>query len=919
MLKIRVLLLWCIVFVLPWTVLQGKDVTTREDAAGGCDGVKNGCWGFHTASKALNPWWQVDLGRDYPIARVVVFNRTDSNCAPRTRQLQVWVSGNKTPTKFTQVYQHKGGVFYGIREKAPLTIDFSRDNITARVIRLRVPGHCSFALDEVEVYSAEKPKVNIALGKPADQISVGPYSFRGPVSTYQRENIGPTLIVPKVADNAQIRDKFTRVEKLLQRMKTLDGSQKKLQACGQALAQLKAQWTATKQARPSAQPAAAKEKKTDYLAELQKLTRQVAFCNPLLDFDRLLFIKRHDARGVFHMCDQYYGFNAVPGGGLFMLEHPFSEQPKAVNLLARAVVQNGRLKGRNLEPGAFLSPELSFDGKTVLFAYTQAKGKNLEWTRESCYHIFRVNVDGTGLVQLTDGPWDDFDPCFLPNGRIAFVSERCGGFLRCGRHCPTYTLFSMDVNGRDIKPLSYHETHEWHPSVAHDGRLVFTRWDYIDRDTNVAHHIWTSLPDGSDPRSFHGNYPVKRESRPWMEMSIRAVPGSDKFVATAAAHHGHAFGSLVLIDQNGEDNGDMSQLTRLTPEVPFPESERHLRSIKACMVYGTPWPLSIDDYLCVYDAQARRRGIWWIDRFGNKACLYEDPSISCLSPIPVRPRPMPADVAQQGVKVDDNMGLVSVLNVYDSDSAWPDNARIAALRIIQVLPKTTPPPNKPRIGVANQTNARAILGTVPVESDGSAYFRMPAGMEVYFQALDARGFAIQSMRSGTHVHAGSHLSCQGCHEPKRRVHQQFAKMPMAFRRPPSEIRPEATGTRPFSFPVLVQPVLDAHCVDCHVKEKALDLRGIREGPHGWTRSYTNLAARYGVYFNVSNGSINDRKNGGSRTLPGQFGARVSPLLPYLSEKHHGVKLPREAYHRMVLWLDANSEFYGDYTEKFSRR
>ena len=135
-------------------------------------------------------------------------------------------------------------------------------------------------------------------------------------------------------------------------------------------------------------------------------------------------------------------------------------------------------------------------------------------------------------------------------------------------------------------------------------------------------------------------------------------------------------------------------------------------------------------------------------------------------------------------------------------------------------PKRPHPPNQPRIGIGNQTNARAILGTVPVEKDGSAHFLMPAGMEVYFQALDAEGFAVQSMRSGTYVHAGKHLSCQGCHEPKRQVHAQFPAMPLAFRRPPSKIRPDVSGTRPFSFLKLVQPVLDAHCVDCHLEKWA---------------------------------------------------------------------------------------------------
>ncbi len=654
----------------------------------------------------------------------------------------------------------------------------------------------------------------------------------------------------------------------------------------------------------------------DIFIKADKVIRQIAFNNPLLNFDKILFIKRYDSRGVFHMCDQYYGFNGVPGGGLFVLSDPFGTTPTLTNLLENSVVERGRLKGKKLAGGVFLSPELSYDGKTILFAYSEGKGKNLEWTLQSSYHIFKVNSDGTSLMQLTDGPQNDFDPCFLPNGRIVFVSERRGGYLRCGRHCPTYTLYSMANDGGDIQCLSFHETHEWHPSVNNDGMIVYTRWDYVDRDTNTAHHLWSCFPDGRDPRSFHGNYPLKRESRPWMEMSIRAIPGSHKYVATAAAHHGHAFGSLILIDQRQENDRAMSQLTRLTPDVPFPESEKHIKPIKDCMVYGTPWPLSEDDYLCVYSDDGGSRGVYWLDRFGNRQLIYRDPAISCLNPIPLQPRPRPPVIPAQAVQyasADNSMTeTIAIMNVYNSDFKWPTGTKVKSLRIIQALPKTTPPPNQPRIGVANQTNARAVLGTVPVETDGSAYFNAPVGKAIYFQALDQQGLAIQSMRSATYVHPGEQMVCLGCHEPKNQAPRPTKSAPLALQRQPSNIAPDVDGSNPFNYVRLVQPVLDRNCVDCHRKKKALDLTGQVTGKNGWVRSYINLAPRYGFYFNVSNGSINDDVHGGSRTIAGKFGARASKLLDYVGPEHYGVILTREDRHRLILWLDCNSEFYGSY-------
>ena len=588
------------------------------------------------------------FGKSYRLDRIVIYNRTDGNTAPRTRHIRVLVDDGTEGSEFRKIYQHDGETFFGVKEKRPLVVELQQQDVTARIVRLQVPGRCSFALDEVEVYASGDPQQNIALGKPADQKSVSPYSRPSPravvaakptpeLGTKDQFSLTHTRHVISqakgLADRLAPITKTGRLEPLVLQLAGLD----------QRLATLE---------KDSDSPVAVR--RAIYL-EARHLARKIAFCNPTLDFDKILFIKRHHPGGLYHMVHQYYGFSAKPGGGLFVLSDPFSENPKLTNLLADSKVTAGRLKGRELTPGAFLSPDLSYDGQSILFAYTQCQADGIEWSPRSSFHLFRVNADGSGLVQLTDEKWNDFDPCFLPNGRIVFVSERRGGYLRCGGSAPpydspTYTLHSMEADGSDIICLSYHDTQEWHPSVTNDGMLAYSRWDYVDRDTNIAHHMWTCYPDGRDPRAFHGNYPTRRESRPWMEMSIRAVPGSHKFVATAAAHHGHAFGSLVLIDPQVPDDGAMSQLTRLTPDVPFPESEGGKGAIRQHMSYGTAWPLSEDDYLCAYDAEAENHGLYWIDRFGNKELLYRDRSIPSLSPIPFRSRPAPPLLPDQTVQ-----------------------------------------------------------------------------------------------------------------------------------------------------------------------------------------------------------------------------------------------------------------------------
>lgn len=669
-----------------------------------------------------------------------------------------------------------------------------------------------------------------------------------------------------------------------------------------------------------------------------ELRREIAFANPLLDFDRILFIKRNMA-DFFHMCDQYYGFFANAGGGLYALENPFGAEPNLVDLLSDSVVQNGRLAGAKLEPGSFVSPELSYDGKTIYFAYsqTQEKGENWSreidtdayvercWTPEKSYHIFKVDLDGSSLVQLTDGDWNDFDPCCLPDGRIAFVSERRGGYLRCGgRPCPTYTLHGMNPDGSDIVCLSYHETHEWHPSVNHDGMLVYTRWDYVDRDTNVAHHPWVTTPDGRDARAIHGNYPTQRGVRPWMEMDIRAIPGSHRYVSTAAGHHGQAYGSLVIVDPAVEDDDAMAPVKRITPEVAFPEAEGGKKNIRGLHAFATAWPLSEDYYLCAYDYRAKNHGIYIVDSFGNRELLYRGDDTPCLGPIPLRPRPVPPVVPHRTAEGFSPMAdaapnataegteTVTVINVYDSRLEWPEDTRITALRVIQVLPKTTPSVDQPRIGIARQTNARAVLGTVPVEADGSAYFYAPAHKPIYFQALDERGMAIQSMRSVTYLHRGEKLTCQGCHERRNSAAPRPANSVVAaLQREPSTIQPEAEGSNPFSYPRLVQPVLNEHCVNCHEKEE--DAPNLSGGDTGFYPSYAYLAPKYGFFFNSFNGSFEDPSPiGGARTEPGNFGARTSKLLAYLQGEHHDVKLNDEDLRRITLWLDCNSDFYGSY-------
>jgi DNA-binding beta-propeller fold protein YncE len=641
--------------------------------------------------------------------------------------------------------------------------------------------------------------------------------------------------------------------------------------------------------------------------------------------DKILFIKRDflptddNGRGG-HMCDQYHGFNAVRGGGLFVLEDVLSGNPKEKNILANATCANGPHQGKKLDGGGFLSPELHPDGKQILFAYTDV-GQSGTWNESSTFHLFKVNVDGTGLTQLTQGSNNDFDPTWLPDGRIAFISDRRGGFGRCHpRPVPVYTLHVMNADGTGIEPISLHETNEWHPSVDRNGLLLYTRWDYVDRGSNQVHNSWLTTPDGLDARAVGGNYSTRGNVTPRMLMNIRAIPGTNKFVGTAAPHHQQAYGSLVIVDPDVEDDDGMAQYTVLTKDAGFPEATVDKnRDLK----YATAWPIDQDRFLAVHDPSSneagldkKRFGIYLLDRQGNKKLLYRDADHSCLDPIPLAPRQAPPVVVPSRTGKKTDPAEIILLNVYDSLFPFPTGTEIKALRVVQVFPKSTPYTINPRLGhsaiLYNDQNGRGSLGTVPVEKDGSARFLLPPGKPVYFQALDADGLAVQSMRSATYAVPGAtRIVCQGCHERRYRAPHPRAEMAIALSRPASVLAPEADGSMPLSFARLAQPILDKYCKNCHEgngQTFSLSSGNYQSNGDHFFSSYNNLKP-YVSYHDYP------YDFGPARTTPGEFGARKSRLYPLLKGGHHGATLTSEELRTMAMWLDMNSDMFSDDTKR----
>ncbi len=645
--------------------------------------------------------------------------------------------------------------------------------------------------------------------------------------------------------------------------------------------------------------------------------RGLVFANPLLDFDRLVCMLEQpgDAR-IVEQARAVWGGHSRGGGPVIV---SLKSQPECVTLLPGVRVASGPWQGHELT-GKFSGLELSWDGTELLFAAT---------TTNEVWHLFKFNLETKHLAQLTDGPDDDFDPCFLPSGRIVFTSTRRGGIGRCvlTPQSLTYTLHSMEPDGSDIICLSFHETNEWAPSVSHDGKLVYTRWDYVDRHWGTAHHFWECLPDGRDPRNYHGNYPLPwsampvgvepaqygkrglvngRFLRPDAEISFRAVPDSPKYTATAVGHHEGFSGSLVLVDPTLPDDGRMAQVKRITPEYYFPEVE-----LGATHAYGTAWPLSEDFYLCNFNF-----GLYLLDRFGNREVIFHPGRgpYRVRDPFPLRSRRTPPALpvltwqGQRETLPDHQRAVISVMNVYATDEVGklPEGVKVKWMRIVQVIPQMLidgccSMETVTLASFASDSIGRLPLGVVPVEEDGSVFCEAPVGKAIYFQLLDEQGMAVNSMRSATYVHPGEHLSCVGCHEDKWQAVKPHPT-PTALRRPPSKLMPEVeSGAMPFNYCQLVKfPVFDRQCVPCH-----------REHPKAPDMSYASLARHDRAFSYPGEDGLNVLGVGGSRTTPGQFGARAAGLWKALAKpQHKDVKLTDDDRRRITLWLDLNSNEVG---------
>jgi hypothetical protein len=665
--------------------------------------------------------------------------------------------------------------------------------------------------------------------------------------------------------------------------------------------------------------------------------RRLAFSNPRLDFDELLFVRRHWPRYA-HQCSHRMGEAQTPGAMISVLKglHPDGE---VRNLLPDEFAQGGI--GR---------PDLSFDGKRVVFPYAAPrKSGNTNYRLGTpghrgglclMYEIYEVDVAGGAPRRLTISPEsEDTEPCYLPDGRIAFTSSRAGRLVQCGDWALACGIYSMNRDGSDVRQITEPKEGEFYPSMLADGRILYTRWDYMMKGYNVIQQLWAVNPDGTRGQLAYGDH-YRFSQGPITFFEARQIPGSSKVISTGAAHHNSGVGPIVIVDL-AKNRGGPDSLQNVTPELGYPEmnsrifnetgskNHRDMSNVKSAQGwYSSPYPLSEKHFLVTYSFDkshnaAAGYALYLQDVHGNRELIYRAPGMSCYSPIPLRTRQRPK-VLPSTVDNKKATGTLIVEDIYQGLEGV-ERGSVKHLRILETKVKVVHTvPQRVDVGVNSGWDMRAVLGTVPVEADGSVHFQVPADKQIFFEALDKDFLEVRRMRNFMSVKPGEVTSCIGCHESYGTALAHRRTTLLAMQRPASTIEPPPWGAERLGFREVVQPVLNDKCVSCHDgaagPQNSFDLRGknMVSAPTGFDRdqgpqhfvsdSYLKLLP-FVSYIRVGG------YQGEKLPLPPRAtGSYASKLMQMLKSGHYNVKLELDAWRAVAAWIDCNAPFYGDWDE-----
>jgi hypothetical protein len=549
--------------------------------------------------------------------------------------------------------------------------------------------------------------------------------------------------------------------------------------------------------------------------------------------------------------------------------------------LCRLNLRTGRLTVLLDDPqGGVRDPQLHYDGKKILFAYRKGG--------QHPFHLCEINIDGTGLTQLTDGPDDDIEPTYAPDGGIIFCSSRCRRFVNCW-YTRVATLYRCDGDGRNIRILSSNNDHDNTPWMLPDGRVLYMRWEYVDRSQVHFHHLWAMNPDGTGQQIFFGN-----EFGNIAMLDAKPIPGTNKVVASFSPGHGmpEHLGPVTIVDP-GRGPDILASARRVSKENEWQAQ------------WKDPYALSEDCFLVAHPS-----GLFVMDGGGNTELIYELPpaerrKFHCNEPRPVMPRPREPVIPD---RADPSKATARAVlsDIYTGRGmAGVKRGEVKKLLVLAQLPK---PVNfsggMEPLTIGGTFTLAQIVGTVPVEPDGSAFMEVPPLKSLFFVALDENDVAVKRMHSFTILQPGETLGCVGCHE-QRNSAPEFRPERLALKRPPRKIEPIRDVPEVLDFPRDVQPILDRHCVKCHSPDRydgRVDLTGDKTAMY--TMSYWTMQTR---------GLVADGRNlpFGNRP-PRSDSSAASRLLKLIDGSHYETKLSPLEVKTVRMWIETSATYPGTY-------
>ena len=639
-------------------------------------------------------------------------------------------------------------------------------------------------------------------------------------------------------------------------------------------------------------PVAAADRAASLAVDLRALQREALLANPLLDFDRLLVVKRRP--DMLGLPQNWQGNCALARQG-------FDNEIATLS----PVRPDGALTTLyRPEKKVFVGDvELDFDADKMLFS---SIGSQNRW------HVFEMDADGKNLRQRTpDEPDVDFyDPCYLPDGRILFDSTCTFAGVPCvGGGDSVANLCRMDADGSNIRQLCFDQEHNWCPTVLSDGRVLYSRWEYTDTPHYFTRLLFHMNPDGTGQMVHYG-------SNSYWPNSIfyaRPIPGDpNRVVAVISGHHGAPrMGEMVLFDVSKGRNEASGAVQRIPGHAkPVEPIIRDTLVNDSWPKFLHPYPLSGKYFLVSMQPTPQAQwGIYLVDVFDNMVLIREDSDYALLEPVPFRKTPRPPVIPDR-VDLASNEGVVYLSDIYAGPGlAGVPRGSVKKLRVFEPHYTYRRMGGHINVGVDGPWDVHRILGTVPVEEDGSAAFKVPANTPIAVQPLDKDGKALQVMRSWFTAMPGEKVSCVGCHEDPNS--SPLTKSSVAMTKPPVAIQPWHGPARGFSFKREVQPVLDRFCVGCH-NEPTAAAKSVPDftvkSQNGWrnfTPSYLALHP-----FVRRPGPESDYH----LPTPLEWNADTSELVQMLKKGHHNVKLDAEAWDRLITWIDLNVPDHGTWGE-----